>query len=564
MQTLDSPKLTVMFLSIGVLLGAARVCGELAKRLRQPSVVGEIIAGVLLGPTLLGVLAPHAEAVLFPASGEVAVLRHGLVTLALALYLLVAGMEVDLGTVWRQGRPALFVSAMGLVVPFALGFACAWFLPTWVSRVEPTTPLVFSLFFATALSISALPVIARTLLELGLFRTDLGMVIVAAAIVQDLVGWIVFAVVLGLMGASAGHGFGIGATIGLTLAFVVVMLVVVRPLVHRALPWVHAYASWPAGVLALTLTLGLFASALTEWIGVHAIFGGFMTGVAVGDSRHLRERTRATVDQFVSAFFAPLFFASIGLEINFVKNLDWQLAAVVLLIACVGKVAGSTLGARFGGVSRREAWAIGFGMNARGAMEIVLGLLALESGMIGKHLFVALVVMALVTSTLSGPLMQRTLRRRSHRLLADHLVARAFLPKLAASDREGAIRELAQALAPAVGVSADALGDAAWHREQLMPTGLGEGVAAPHARLPEAREAKVAIGLAREGIDFDAPDGRAAQLVFLIVTPKDDDGAQLELMRDVARVFQDPAEVQAALSVTSFTELLALLRTARA
>lgn len=564
MRALDPPQLTLMFLSVGVLLGAARLCGEVAKRLHQPSVVGEIIAGLLLGPTLLGAVAPGAEALLFPTTGEVAVLRRGLVTLALALYLLVAGMEVDLGTVWRQGRSALLVATVGLGVPFALGFACAWFLPAWVSRLEPSTPLVFSLFFATALSISALPVIARTLLDLGLFRTDLGMVIIAAAILQDLIGWIVFAIVLGLMGTTAGHGLGIGATIGLTLGFVIVMLVVVRPLVHRALPWVYAYASWPAGVLALMLTLALLAAALTEWIGIHAIFGGFMTGVVIGDSRHLRERTRATVDQFVSAFFAPLFFASIGLEIDFFKNIDWLLAAVVLLIACAGKIAGSSLGARLGGVSRRESWAIGFGMNARGAMEIVLGLLALESGVIGKHLFVALVVMALVTSTLSGPLMQRTLRRRARRSLADHLVPRAFLPQLAASDREGAIRELARALAPTVGVGPDELGDAAWRREQIMPTGLGQGVAAPHARLAAAQDAKVAVGLAPNGIDFDAPDGRAARLVFLVVSPEDDDGAQLELMRDVVRVFQDPAEVQAALSVASFTELLALLRTAHA
>lgn len=564
MQALDSSKLTLMFLSVGVLLGSARLCGELAKRAHQPSVVGEILAGVLLGPTLLGAVAPGAEALLFPATGEVAVLRRGLITLALTLYLLVAGMEVDLSTVWRQGRPALLVGTIGLAVPFGLGFAGAWFAPTWVSRLEPSTPLVFSLFFATALSISALPVIARTLLELNVFRTDLGMMIIAAAILQDLIGWIVFAIVLGLMGSSTGHGLGIAATIGLTLAFVVGMLVIVRPLVHRVLPWLHAYVSWPAGVLALILTLALLAAALTEWIGVHAIFGGFIAGVAVGDSRHLRERTRATVDQFISAFFAPLFFGSIGLEINFLKNIDWLLTAVVLLIACAGKIAGSQLGARLGGVSRRESWAVGFGMNARGAMEIVLGLLALESGVIGKRLFVALVLMALITSTVSGPLMQRTLRRRSPRLLADHLVGRAFLPELSATDREAAIRELARAIAPAVGVSADELGDAAWRREQIMSTGLGEGVAVPHARLAGVRDAKVAVGLAYDGIDFDAPDGRAARLVFLIVTPENDDGAQLEILSDVARLFHSPAEVQAALSVRSFSELLALLRTAHA
>src|SRR5690606_25864823 len=207
-------------------------------------------------------------------------------------FLLVAGMEVELGRVWRQGKAAISVSFWGVVIPFGVGFGAAWLAPRALGSEADADRLIFALFFATALSISSLPVIARPLLDLNLFRTDIGMVIIASAIVQDLVGWIIFAVILGLMGSAGGHGLPIGATIALTLGFAVVMLTVVRWLVHRALPWIQAHASWPGGVLGFALSIALFGAAFTEWIGVHAIFGTFMAGVAVGDSPHLRERTR--------------------------------------------------------------------------------------------------------------------------------------------------------------------------------------------------------------------------------------------------------------------------------
>lgn len=165
-----------------------------------------------------------------------------------------------------------------------------------------------------------------------------------------------------------------------------------------------------AGVLSFALTLALLGAAFTEWIGIHAIFGSFIVGVAIGDSSHLHERTRETIGHFVSFIFAPVFFASIGLKLNFLIHFDFPLVVTVLTIACVCKLAGGTMGARWGGMPLREAWAVGFAMNSRGAMEIILGLLALEAGVIEQQLFVALVTMAIVTSMISGPAIRLILR----------------------------------------------------------------------------------------------------------------------------------------------------------
>jgi Kef-type K+ transport system membrane component KefB/mannitol/fructose-specific phosphotransferase system IIA component len=550
-----------MFLALGTLLAVARFLGELAQRFHQPAVLGEIFAGILLGPTVLGFLAPDWSDFLFPMQGGSALVLDGLTTLAIVLFLLVAGMEVDLSRIWVQGKTAITVGVSGIVIPFALGIIVAWLTPWLLGRESNAYPFIFSLFFATALSISALPVIAKTLMDLYLYHSDLGMIVVAAAIFNDLVGWIIFAVILGMMGTSSGHGLGIGHTIWLTLAFVVLMLTLARWLINRVLPWIQAHASWPGGVLGFSLSIALLGAAFTEWIGIHAIFGSFLVGVAIGDSSHLRERTRATINEFVSFIFAPLFFASIGLKVNFAAHFDWFLVLVVLIIACLGKVIGCGMGARWSGMAWREAWAVGFGMNSRGTMEIILGLLALQYGVIRERMFVALVVMALVTSLMSGPMIQRILGRKKPRQFTDYLVAKAFLNPLQAQNRREAIRELTRAVSTVSNLDSQVVATAVWVGEEIMPTGLSNGVAVPHARIEGLSAPLIGVGLSKKGIDFDTADGEPANIIFLILTPENDDGAQqLEILADIARTFENTQTLEKVLEVASYTEFLAMLK----
>jgi Kef-type K+ transport system membrane component KefB/mannitol/fructose-specific phosphotransferase system IIA component (Ntr-type) len=561
MGGLSPDEIVRMFLAVGVLIGTARLLGEFAQKLRQPAVLGEILAGVLLGPTVLGRFAPAWETWLFPAQGANAVVLSGFSTFAIALFLLVAGMEVDLSTVWRQGRAAFSVGLVGMLVPFAVGFAAGWLMPGTLGRDPAGDRLIFALFFATALAISALPVIAKTLFDLGLYRTDVGMVVVSAAIFNDLAGWMVFAVILGLMGKS-GHGFDVPTTIALTLGFAALVLTAGRWVVHRLLPYIQAYTHWPGGELSFAMILALFGAAFTEWIGIHAIFGSFLVGIAVGDSEHLRERTRVIIDQFVSFIFAPLFFATIGLRVDFAAHFDPAITVTVLVIACAGKLAGSWAGGRLGGLSRRDAWAVGFAMNARGAMEIILGLLALQAGVIREPLFVALIVMALVTSMISGPSMQAILGLKRPRKLGTTLTPRLFLPNLSATTRREAIAELARAAAAALPVDAAAIESSAWLREQTLPTGIGNGLALPHARTDAVTEPAVVVGLSEDGIDFDAPDGEPAQVILLVLTPKADAGVQLEIAAEVGRLFLQPGVREKAVRARSFAEFLALVKSA--
>jgi Kef-type K+ transport system membrane component KefB/mannitol/fructose-specific phosphotransferase system IIA component (Ntr-type) len=563
MERLSPDDILRLFLALGVVLGCARLGGELVRRFDQPAVLGEIAAGLLLGRTVLGRVWPEAHAYLFPQTGPVTLAFHGLTTVAIALFLFVAGMEIDLATIRRQRKTACAVGLLGLIVPFAIGYGAALWLGGLLHVETALDRRVFALFLATALSISALPVIAKTLMDLHLFRSDFGMVVMSAAIGNDLVGWLVFAVLLSEFQGGGLHGPQAGMAVVLVLCFALFMLTLGRGILHRLLLWVQAHMSWPAGVLGFALTLTLLGCALAEFVGVHAIFGAFLVGVALGDSSHVRARERETIEEFVGSVFAPLFFGSIALQLDFVAHFDLLLCGVMVVIACAGKVLGCGLGARLAGMSWRHSWAVGFAMNARGAMEIVLGLLALQYEIIDERMFVALVVMALATSLLAGPVVQRLLGRKAPRKAFEFFVRTAFVPKLVARERRTAIEELSRALASATGLDSEELLRLSWEREQISPTGLEGGLAVPHARVEGLAVPKLAAGVSPAGIDFQAPDGKPSRLIFLILTPRQDDSAQLEILASLGRSFRVEEIRERALKARSATELLALLRTDR-
>jgi Kef-type K+ transport system membrane component KefB len=238
-------------------------------------------------------------------------------------------------------------------------------------------------------------------MDTNLFKTKIGMVIIASAMLDDLLGWLIFSLIISLMGTGKNWSI-ILLDISIIIGYGVFMLTIGKKLIDKALPWIQKRFSWPGGVLSLSLAVCFFSAALTERLGIHAVLGAFIAGIAIGDSVKLNQKAREIIHQFVSNIFAPLFFVSIGLKVNFVENFDWLITLVILVIAYVGKISGATLGAKLGGFNWRESFAVGFGLNARGAMEIILGTLALEAGLINEVIFVALVIMALVTSITSG------------------------------------------------------------------------------------------------------------------------------------------------------------------
>ena len=408
MLKLSHSELIHLMIQLGVMLAFGRMMAEVARKFKQPAVVGEIIAGLILGPTILGSISPDSFDLLFPSTGASAIVLDGFSKVAVVLLLFIAGLEVDLHIVFQQGKQAISSSFFGLIIPFFLGFIIPYSFPSFFGDAEGTDHLLFSLFMGTAMAISALPVIVRIMMDLKLFKTKIGMLVVASAMVDDIIGWIIFSIILGMIGK--GGQIAAGYTLLLTVGFAAFMLTIGRGLLNRILPWINKKLAWPGGLLSLALSLCFLAAAFTEYIGIHAVFGAFIIGIALGDSEHMSERAKEIVHQFINNIFAPLFFVAIGLKVNFLINFDLWLTIVILVIAFAGKIIGSGLGTRLGGFTWRESLAAGFGMNARGAMEIILGIVALENGLINEKVFVSLVIMALVTSMTSGPLMKWMLK----------------------------------------------------------------------------------------------------------------------------------------------------------
>jgi K+:H+ antiporter len=566
--SLEPSDITRLMLALAVLLGLSRVLGEVSRRFKQPMVLGEILAGVLLGPTVLGYISPGAMEWLFPTAASDAgrIALDGFVVISATLLLLVVGLEVDLTTVRRQGKATAYVSMMGVAVPFALGFALAYGVPGVLGAGERglDAPLPFAIFVGIALSITALPVIAKVLMDLNLAKTDLGMLIISSAMLNDLVGWIGFAVVLALLptDAVAGPQGSVMTTIMLTLLFLAAMITLGRWLCHKALPYIQSRWSWPGGVLGFVSVVALSCAAITEHLGIHSIFGAFIAGVAIGDSPRLRERTRETIHQFVTNFFAPIFFASIGLRINFISKFDLAAVAIVLVVAFVGKSSGCYLGAKFAGMSKRESMATAFGMTCQGAVGIILGQLAFKAGLISEELLVAVVIMALATSLFAGPAMQAVLKMKTKLRLVDIVADRNILIHLRANTATEAITELAERGAEITSLSAKDISRAAIDRERAMHTGLPDGLAVPHARLTGLNKPCMLIGRSTTGIDFDAQDGSTAHLICLLLTPESDHDVQLEMLALFARTFQDNTLRGRALAAETATEFRAELNLA--
>ena len=409
MSALTHAEMVRLLLQVGVLLVAGRLMAEFARRLNMPTVVGELVAGVLLGPTLLGSLNPEVHQWWFPAEGHVATVMDGLTRLALVLLLFVGGLEINLGMIRSQARRALPISAGGSILSFAIGFGLGGYIYQMVPGVTEGGKLVFQLFLGTALAITALPVLVRMLLDLDMMRSSTGTVILAAAMIDDVVGWLVFSVILGMAGTT-GAPMRPVMTLITTLVFSGFMLTMGKQLLSWGLPYISKRLSWPGGILSLTIALCFLCSAFTEAIGLHAIFGAFLAGVVVGDSPFMTDRAKEIVHQFVMNIFAPLFFISIGLQLNFLSFFNPLIVVLLLAGAFVGKIAGASLGARFTGSDWRESLTIGTAMNARGAMEVVLGLVALQSNLITREVFVALVIVALVTSITSAGLVKLVLK----------------------------------------------------------------------------------------------------------------------------------------------------------
>jgi Kef-type K+ transport system membrane component KefB/nucleotide-binding universal stress UspA family protein len=382
----------------------ARALADVAKRLGQATVIGELLAGIVLGPTILGHFAPGLHTLLFPPEAGADHLLEALAWIGVIMLLLYTGLETDLGILRRVGGAAIAVSLFGVVVPAATGFALGLSLPVEY-LAAPNQRIIFSLFMAVAMSISAVPVIAKILIDLDLMRRDLGLLILGAGILDDTIGWLMLSIVAGL----AEHGKldlrTFSSILFAVIAFVGFCYFIGANLIVRIMRWIDDRARAEHAGMSAMVGIAMVCAIITQAIGIHAVFGAFIAGVMLGRSARLRRSDRSELEAVTIGVFAPVFFAYSGLKVDLFALHGLGLLALVVAIAIAGKLAGCSTGALLFGLKIREALAVAIGMNARGGMEIIVALIGLSLGVLTQEMYAIIVMVAILTSLMTPPLL---------------------------------------------------------------------------------------------------------------------------------------------------------------
>ncbi|RYZ77501.1 MAG: cation:proton antiporter [Proteobacteria bacterium] len=405
---LDLREVISSFLTLLIVVSVARFFGLLFRKMGQPSVMGEVLGGIVLGPSVLGAVAPQFSGAAF--NPEALAFLKTIAEIGIVLYLFVMGLEIDLPRLRKSARSAVSVSLISIVLPFLFGFLLSYkihglYAPPGIA------PTAFGLFVGVSLSITAFPVLARILSDSPLHRTSLGDLALTCAAIDDIVAWCLVAVITGILSSSLS---GAGMTIALTVVYIALMMLVVKPLVASLLPKLEKEAErLPQALLAVAVLGALASAAVTDLIGIHAFFGAFLFGAVIPHDSLIAREIPERLQDFVAILFLPAFFALTGLKTQLgllATTADWMICLAIIGLAIAGKFGGAFAGAKFAGKTNREASILGILMNTRGLVELIVLNIGLQVGILTPTLFTMLVIMALVTTFMTGPLLRLSLQ----------------------------------------------------------------------------------------------------------------------------------------------------------
>ena len=398
-----------VLVALVTIIAAARGVGAIFRYFHQPPVIGEVVSGILLGPSLLGQVAPGAAAYLFPTA--ITPLLGILAQVGVLLFMFVVGLELNTGVLREKTHATIAISHASILTPFLLGSALAlWIYPLLSSSDVSFTG--FSLFLGVSMSVTAFPVLARILTDRQMQSTRLGVVALTCAAVDDVTAWCLLAFVVGVIQAKVS---GAGMTALLTVAYVVFMFVAVRPLAVWFTARYEGVKNPGQQMMAAVCLVLLLSSLATEYIGIHTLFGAFLAGAIIPHDSTVARVLRDRLQDFVVVMLLPAFFAFTGLrtQIGLIHGEEWLICGVIILVACAGKFGGSTLAARVTGMNWREAASLGILMNTRGLMELIVLNIGLDLGVISPTLFAMLVIMAVVTTLATTPILDALNQRQT-------------------------------------------------------------------------------------------------------------------------------------------------------
>ena len=437
----------ILVAEILLLLVVGRVLGEGMQRIGQPALMGTLLAGIILGPSLFGWVWPEAQHFIFPKDEAQKGMIDGLSQVGILMLLLLTGMETDLSLVRKSGWAAVAIALCGIAFPFACGYLLGEYGPAaLLGEAAGGNKLATSLFLGTALSISSVKIVAMVVREMNFMRRNLGQIIIATAIMEDTVGWVIIAIIFGITGASGGGtgggGFdllGLAKTVGGVVLFLVFCFTAGRWLVFSAIRWVNDNFRSDFPVITTILVITGILAIITQLLGVRTVLGAFMAGVLIGESPILTNHIQVQLRGMITAFFMPIFFGMSGLAADLTILKDGRLALLTVLlvaIASIGKFSGAFAGAMLGRLKWREGIALGCAMNARGSTEVIVASIGLSMGALSQNLYTMIVTMAVITTMAMPPMLRAALvglpmsKEEETRIAREAIDLKGFLPRL--------------------------------------------------------------------------------------------------------------------------------------
>jgi Kef-type K+ transport system membrane component KefB len=536
--------LTLFLIQFALLLGICKLAGFLFDRLKQSSVTAELLVGVILGPAILGRLAPGVHQAIFPDDSIQRSMLETIAWIGNFFLLMETGLEVNLSRIWKQRGSAVMISAVDLVVPVLISFLPIYLLPGHY-LLDPQRRVLFALFIAAIMTISALPVSIRGMRDLNILKTDLGFLIISALTINDIVGWVFFTIILGLFAHGTVEFGYVSQLIVLTLAFTIISLTLIRRWLDRTVTFIHTRMSDAPGLKITFITLvGVVFGAITLGIRIHALFGFFIAGTILGEARHITEKDRFVVNRLVYNIFVPIFFANIGLHLDFIANFDWFLVLLMTVVGIIGRYLGAFLGSLWSRQDRQNILAIAVSHIPGGQMHIVVGMLAYQAGLISETVLVAIITSAILSTVVFGPWLSYAVHRMRKYSFRISFAASDVVIGTGPAEQGAVLNQLAALAGKRTGIDSGTILEEIWKREEQISTAMGNAIALPHARLEGLDRSYLLMAVNTRGIDWDSPDAKPVKLILMILTPKDSPTAQIQILQSLAQSLRNPRLVQ--------------------
>lgn len=531
----------ILLLQLSLIFLFCIVSGEILKKYKQPTITGDILVGVILGPTILGRFFPQVFSYIFPNNPVQVAMLDTLGWFGLFLVLLSTGIEVDLSSIWKQKGDAIKISILDIIIPIGVALFFLFFLPDSYLGGE-SNRLINSIFISVIMTISALPISIRILRDVGILKSDMGFLIVSALTINDIIGWIVFTLILSIFSLKSFDYKAIFQIIAYTGLFTLLALTTGKNLVDRLFKFVNSRKDEGVELfLAVICFTGIIFGLTTLVIGIHSLFGFFIAGIIAGDSKELNRRTRNIIHKFVYSVFVSLFFVNIGLKIDFLKNFDLFLALFITVVGIAGRYLGAWMGCLASKKRGIERNIISVAHTPGGEMHIVVSLLALELGLLNSRVFVSIIFGAILSSIIAGPWMSYLIKKSQIEKISKLKIE--VYPDIFVEGKTK--EEVIEKMLTWEGLEEykDVIDFNVLSEEDIRCSAFRNMIVVPRGYLKELDENIIIFAKMVDGLQWNSVDGSLSKYIFLLLTPEENHETQVKIIQRLSFLSEDCAKL---------------------